>query len=90
MPNFIEDFYYGNLEPQEMNPDTQRQVKKNLKALVLCEEKLEEKLDERTKELLEVYKEKYNEFLNSCCLDSFTSGFRAGARFTYDTFKKDL
>ena len=44
MADFIEDFYYGNIEPQECNSE-----------------------------------------LNADC---FISGFRLGAKFTYDTFVK--
>ena len=86
MSNFIEDFYYGNIEPQEMNAETEHHVRKKLEALVKIEEKFEEKLNDESGELFDVYKDKYNNFLNACCLDSFTSGFRMGARFTYDTF----
>ena len=33
MSNIIEDFYYGNIEPQEVNSELTPKLKKKLKAL---------------------------------------------------------
>lgn len=55
MSNIIEDFYYGNIEPQEANSELSP----------------------------------YIEFSTTSNADSFISGFRFGAKFTYDTFVKN-
>ena len=33
MSNFIEDFYYGNIEPQELNSELSSKLSKKLNAL---------------------------------------------------------
>ena len=88
MPGFIEDFYYGNIEPQQMNSSIEGNISKKLKSLVEKEELLDKELKNEIKECFDNYKDSYNEFLNICCLDSFTSGFKLGAGFAYDIFKK--
>lgn len=86
MKNFIEEFYYGNIEPQEFSADLAFKAKKQLSILTQKEEELREKLPDKTKNLLENYECAYNEFSSICNADSFISGFRLGARFTNDTF----
>ena len=88
MRNFIEDFYYGNIESQQMNSDIEGKISKKFKLLVEKEELIDNKLEEELKALFDNYKDIYNEFLNICCLDSFTSGFKLGAGFAYDISKK--
>ena len=41
---------------------------------------------EKEKDLFSEYVNAYNEFLAFSIADGFISGFRLGARFTYDTF----
>ena len=43
MNNFIEDFYYGNIEPIECTTELTAKVKKSLSELVSKEEQLKEK-----------------------------------------------
>ena len=44
MPNIIEDFYYGNIEPQELNSEITPKLKKKLSDLAEKEEHLTAKL----------------------------------------------
>ena len=88
MSNFIEEFYYGNFEPQSLSTEITPKLKKKLSALVKKEEELTEMLPEKEKELFVNYVLAYNEFSSIGNSDSFISGFRLGARFTYDTFVK--
>ena len=90
MSNFIEDFYYGNLEPQEVNSELTPKLKKKLSNLAEKEEQLTAKLAGEDKELFQNYVSAYIEFSTTSNADSFISGFRLGARFTYDTFIKKL
>ena len=89
MSTFIEEFYYGNIEPQEVNSELTPKLKKKLSNLAENEEQLTAKLTVEDKELFLDYANTYNEFLSISNSDSFMSGFRLGAKFTYDTFVTD-
>ena len=86
MSNVIEELYYGNLEPQEVNSGLTPKLKKKLSALAKKEEELTAMLPEKAKELFANYVNSHNEFSSISNSDSFISGFRLGARFAYDTF----
>lgn len=89
MLNIIEDFYYGNIEPQEVNSELTSKLKKKLSNLAEKEEQLTVKLTGEEKGLFQNYVSAYVEFSTISNADSFISGFRLGARFTYDTFVKN-
>ena len=86
MSDFIEDFYYGNIEPQEISTELRTELKKKLDSLSRAEEQLTSKLTDEEKELFINYASQSSEFLCVSNADSFIAGFRLGARFTYDTF----
>ncbi|MBR2867562.1 MAG: hypothetical protein IKB88_00680 [Clostridia bacterium] len=86
MSDFIEEFYYGNIEPQECTTELTTKVKKSLNDLAGKEEQLTSILADKEKELFLSYVKTYTNFSSLCNADSFTVGFRLGARFTYDTF----
>ena len=89
MSDFIEDFYYGNIEPQEISTELSTELKRKLDLLSRTEEQLTFKLTDEEKELFMKYASQSSEFLCVSNADSFTVGFRLGARFTYDTFIKN-
>ena len=86
MSNIIEELFYGNLEPQELTTELTPRLKKKLSELAKKEEELPSKLSQEEKELFSNYVSAYNEFSSISISDGFISGFRFGARFTYDTF----
>ena len=86
MSKFIEDFYYGNIEPQESCSELKAELKRKLSILTQTEEQLASKLAEKEKALFVKYASQSSEFLCISNADSFIAGFRLGARFTYDTF----
>lgn len=86
MSSIIEEFYYGNIEPQELTTEITPKLKKKLSALVKKEEELTAMLPEKERELFVNYVNAHNEFSSIGNSDSFISGFRLGARFTYHTF----
>ena len=86
MSSVLEDFYYGNIEPQELSTEITPKLKKKLSALVKKEEELTAMRPEKEKELFVNYVNAHNEFSSIGNSDSFISGFRLGARFTYHTF----
>ena len=89
MSGFIEDFYYGNIEPQECCSELKSELKKKLSVLAEKEETLTSKLNDEEKVLFVSYTSTYNDFLTVSIADSFISGFRLGAKFTHDTFVSD-
>ena len=88
MSTFIEEFYYGNIEPQEVNTELTPKLKKKLSNLAEKEEQLTARLTGEDKELFQNYVSAYIEFSTTSNADSFISGFRPGAKFTYETFIK--
>ena len=86
MSNFIEEFYYGNHEPQEMNTFLTSKVKENHRKLTDKEETIRNMLSGKDLKLFEEYVDLQRDFICVSCSDSFISGFKYGAKFTYDTF----
>lgn len=89
MYKFIEEFYYGNLDPQARSTKENITVQKQMEVLMLNEDYLTDNLTGESKK-------KFLEFCNAWSvmngesnLDSFIMGFRLGAQFTYDTFVND-
>ena len=89
MSKFIEEFYYGNIEPQERSSGLKSELKKKLNMLTQTEEQLTSKLTEEEKDLFTKYISQSNDFLCASNVDSFIAGFRLGAKFTYDMFVTD-
>ena len=89
MSKFIEDFYYGNIEPQDSSLEFKTELKRKLSILTQTEEQLTLKLSEEEKDLFMKYASQSNDFLGVSNADSFLAGFRLGAKFTYDTFVTD-
>lgn len=86
MAKFIEEFYYGNIDPQARSTECNKAVQKEMTILSDAEEYLTQKLTGEEKS-------KFLDFVNAWSvvngesnLDSFIMGFRLGANFTYDTF----
>ena len=89
MGRFIEEFYYGNIDPQARSTEQNKAMQKQMEVLMLNEDYLTEKLSGESKK-------KFLDFVNAwgvvngeSNLDSFIMGFRLGANFTYDTFVSD-
>ena len=79
---FIEEFFYGNIDPQSRSSVQIQELKKVQKKLT----DLEEQLTEPQRDLFVAYTDVWNELNAKSDLDSFVTGFRMGARMTLDTF----
>ena len=86
MSNFIEEFYYGNLDPQARSFRHNKKLRKQIETLMLNEEHLTEALSGESKKRFLDYTNAWNIVNGESNLDSFIIGFRLGAQFTYDTF----
>lgn len=87
--SFLEDFYYGNIDPQARGVRRNSKLDKSMALLAKNEELLSEKLTEEEKQLFLAYVNAYSELLSICEKDAFISGFRLGAQFSYDAFLGD-
>ena len=84
---FIEDLYYGNLEPQSYNPELGAELKRELNDLTELEKQISDKLSGEEKDLFLKYTDKYIEFTARSLSDAFVSGFRFGAKCAHDIFR---
>ena len=86
---FIEDLYYGDLNPLERSYPIGSPLKKTGARAADLETSLLAVLSEEAKKLFLEYQEATGELHRAENLDSFVIGFRYGASFTYDTFLSD-
>ena len=86
MSKFIEEFYYGNLDPQARSTKENKAVQKQMEVLMLNEDFLTENLSGESKKRFLEFVNAWGVVNGESNLDSFIMGFRLGANFTYDTF----
>lgn len=89
MKNFIEELYYGNIDPQARGFTKNSSIKKAYDKITELEKQLNEKLDNEEQEMFKSFININSEITAESGLDSFILGFRLGARFVYDTFLND-
>ena len=89
MGNFIEEFYYGKLNPQARSTKENKAVQKQMEVLMINEEFLTENLSGESKKKFLEFSNAWSVVNGESNLDSFIMGFRLGANFTYDTFVND-
>lgn len=86
MGGILEEFYYGNVDPNERAIQVNSKLDKALRQMSAIEEQLLNVLCEEEKELYTAYIDFANQAESASSLDGFLVGFRLGAKFTYDTF----
>ncbi|MBR3815424.1 MAG: hypothetical protein IKJ59_16385 [Clostridia bacterium] len=84
--NFIEDFYYGNIEPQTRNIKQNSDFQKDFSRLCEIEAELRTKLSGGEKKLFLEYVDLWGIISGDIDFDSYKTGFRHGAAFAADTF----
>jgi hypothetical protein len=89
MFKFIEEFYYGNLDPQARSTKENKTFQKQMEVLMLNEDYLTENLSGDSEKKFLVFCNAWGVVNGESNLDSFIVGFRLGAHFTYDTFLND-
>ena len=87
--NFIEEFYYGNIDPQARCTKENETVQKQMEILMQSEEYLTEVLTGEAKKSFLAFTNAWSIVNGESNLDSFMMGFRLGAGFAYDTFVSD-
>ena len=86
MTNFIEEFYYGNIDPQARSSEQNKKVRRDMQILTDNEDFLTDKLTGEEKKRFLQYVDAWATVNGESILDSFITGFRIGAQFTFDTF----
>ena len=86
MTNFIEEFYYGNIDPQARSSEQNKKVRRDMQILTDNEDFLTDKLTGEEKKRFLQYVDAWAAVNGESTLDSFITDFRLGAQFTFDTF----
>ena len=79
MKNFIEEFYYGNIEPQARSTKQNKAVQKQMEILMTNENFLTTVLSDENKKRFLDYVNAWGIVNGESNLDSFIMGFRLGA-----------
>ena len=86
---FIETLYYGDLNPLDHSYPADSPLKKTASRASVLEVSLLAALSDDAKQIFLDYQEAVGVLHRAENLDSFVTGFRYGASFTYDTFLSD-
>lgn len=86
MTNFIEEFYYGNIDPQARSFEQNKKAQRDMQFLSDNEAFLTDKLTGEEKKRFLQYVDAWASVNGESTLDSFIIGFRLGAQFVFDTF----
>ena len=86
MGRFIEEFYYGNIDPQARGTKQNKTVQKQMEVLIKTEELLTSALKDEQKKWFLDFSNAWSVVNGESTLDSFIMGFRLGANFVYDAF----
>lgn len=89
MKNFIEELFYGNIDPQARGYRKNHHIIKVSNNINDIEEKLTERLQSEDKDLFLDFCNAYVELMGEAELDSFIVGFRLGAKMLFDVFCSD-
>ena len=89
MMNFIEELYYGNINPNEKRFDTDSQYAKALKLFCKNENKLNEKLQGEESQIFNQLVNASDEIIACTGIENFKMGFILGVQLMADCFKYD-
>ena len=86
MKSFIEELYYGNIDPQDSGFEDDESVQHELRTISENEDWLTEHLTGEEKKRFLDFADAWSAYNGDAALDGFITGFRLGARFVFDTF----
>ena len=86
MGRFIEEFYYGNIDPQARSTKQNKTMQKQMEVLMKTEELLTSALKDDQKKWFLDFSNAWSIVNGESTFDSFIMGFRLGANFAYDAF----
>lgn len=83
----LEEFWYGNINPMDRNIAHNGRIDKLLKLVTNNEQQLSDMLSEREREIFQKLKNSQDELSSVIECESFTLGFRLGARFMLEVME---
>ena len=86
MAKFIEELYYGNIDPQVRSTRQNNKYQKQMEILMLNEDFLTDNLTGENKKKFLEYVNAWSVVNGESTLDSFITGCRIGANFSYEAF----
>ena len=86
MKSFIEELYYGNIDPQNSGFEDDESVQRTLRTISENEDWLTEHLTGEEKKRFLDFADAWSAFNGDATLEGFITGFRLGARFVLDAF----
>jgi hypothetical protein len=86
MKSFIEELYYGNIDPQNSGFEDDESVQRELRTISENEDWLTEHLTGEEKKRFLDFADAWSAFNGDATLEGFITGFRLGARFVLDAF----
>ena len=86
MKSFIEELYYGNIDPQNSGFEDDTGVQRELQTISENEDWLTEHLAGEEKKRFLDFADAWSAFNGDATLEGFITGFRLGARFVLDAF----
>ena len=86
MKSFIEELYYGNIDPQDSGFEDDESVQRTLRTISENEDWLTEHLTGEEKKRFLDFADAWSAYNGDATLDGFIIGFRLGARFVFDAF----
>ena len=89
MKSFIEELYYGNIDPQNSGFEDDEGVQRELRTISECEDWLTGHLTGEEKKRFLNFADAWSAYNGDATLDCFITGFRLGARFVLDAFLSD-
>ena len=89
MKQVLEEFFYGNIRPNEQSFRRGTDFDKAMKAFSSGEDQLTAQLEGRQKELLIQMVNAYSEIVGVTSIEHFLNGFRLGARFMLEMLADD-
>ena len=89
MKSFIEELYYGNIDPQNSGFEDNESVQRELRTIRENDDYLSDTLSGEEKKRFLDFADAWSAFNGDATLDGFITGFRLGARFMMDTFLCD-
>lgn len=89
--NFIEELYYGNIQPNQKIYNKNSQYAEDMKRFCHCEDKLNELLKGEELDIFNNLIDTHDEITATVSLENFKLGFRLGVQMICDSliFNKD-
>ena len=84
---FLEEFWYGNIEPMEYDTSSYKEYKKLLELICRNEEKLKATMTDEQKELFSKYTDCVREYQTITDYLLFQNSFKLGARMMVEVMR---